>query len=786
MAERSNHHLLKVQTETKKLRAITDKDKNIKIDQIIIALRAYDKVQSQVMNLTIQNSNQKALELSTTKSKEYVVKSRALISEIVNYNDEIMHEATLLSDVRYKEVFYRLLIVFSTIYIFIIYFYFITYKHIKVKLDTVYTKIEIIKTGKFEDDNEESTTRDELGLIVSALTDAIKRLKINSIEFKSQSWIKEGVNTLNKKLGTETEAVEVSQKSIDFLCTYLNAGIGSLYIFDEKTEMLNQYANYAYVQREEIRKNFALGEGTVGQVARQKSPIQLRNIKRTQLLIDTGTTSEPPLNTYTFPLIYQNKLFGVIELGSSEIFDANAAEFFSLANEIIATALSSSKQSKKVQVLLQETQSKNKNIEEASIQMQEQQQQLEEANAQMEEQQKQLEEKNIILEESQVALDKRAKDLEVSGKYKSEFLANMSHELRTPLNSIILLSDMLQDDLFGHLDKEEIKKASIIHNSGNELLRLINDVLDLSKVEAGKMDIIVDAFQSSAFKEELGTEFDHQATEKNLEFITSDNYKGIIYSDRDRLAQVVRNLISNALKFTKQGTISLDIQNAENNNIKISVSDTGIGISNDKLNSIFEAFQQADGGTSRTYGGTGLGLSISKELAHMLGGKISVTSKINEGSTFSLIIPNMNDNTDNIQEVGNLQKVNINDIDLSGSKILVADDDIRNIYVLSEVLGSKGAETITANNGKEAVETLDAHSDIDVILMDIMMPVMDGYEATKIIKSNAKTKNIPIIAVTSKAMAEDQVKALEAGCDDYITKPLKMDVLLGIVKSWIK
>ena len=578
----------------------------------------------------------------------------------------------------------------------------------------------------------------------------------------------------------------MSQKSIDFLCTYLNAGIGSLYIFDEKTEMLNQYANYAYVQREEIRKNFALGEGTVGQVARQKSPIQLRNIKRTQLLIDTGTTSEPPLNTYTFPLIYQNKLFGVIELGSSEIFDANAAEFFSLANEIIATALSSSKQSKKVQVLLQETQSKNKNIEEASIQMQEQQQQLEEANAQMEEQQKQLEEKNIILEESQVALDKRAKDLEVSGKYKSEFLANMSHELRTPLNSIILLSDMLQDDLFGHLDKEEIKKASIIHNSGNELLRLINDVLDLSKVEAGKMDIIVDAFQSSAFKEELGTEFDHQATEKNLEFITSDNYKGIIYSDRDRLAQVVRNLISNALKFTKQGTISLDIQNAENNNIKISVSDTGIGISNDKLNSIFEAFQQADGGTSRTYGGTGLGLSISKELAHMLGGKISVTSKINEGSTFSLIIPNMNDNTDNIQEVGNLQKVNINDIDLSGSKILVADDDIRNIYVLSEVLGSKGAETITANNGKEAVETLDAHSDIDVILMDIMMPVMDGYEATKIIKSNAKTKNIPIIAVTSKAMAEDQVKALEAGCDDYITKPLKMDVLLGIVKSWIK
>jgi CheY-like chemotaxis protein len=642
-------------------------------------------------------------------------------------------------------------------------------------------------------------------------------------------------------------------------------------------------------------------------------------------------------------------------------------------------------------------------------------------------------------------------------------LANMSHELRTPLNSIILLSDMLQDDIFGHLDDEEIKKVSIIHSSGNELLRLINDVLDLSKIEAGKMDIIVDSFESSTFNEEVEAQFEHQAEEKNLEFTTSDSYKGIIYSDRDRLAQIVRNLISNALKFTKQGTISLDIQSVKNNSIKISVSDTGIGISDDKLRSIFEAFQQADGSTSRIYGGTGLGLSISKELVHMLGGEISVKSSINEGSTFSLIIPNMDKDTnqdkDNLKQIGNLKKVelkesnnfnikniddrelvtavdkvfliieddkkfagilrekinksneyaliafngedglqlakeydvkgvlldlglpdmngidvlkefkmnpslrkipvyvisgeekakqtlehgaigyhmkpvarddishaiekinsfnekkvkdlllvenddaqrealleftqsgsvkstgvsskyealreldkgiydgiiidlglsdgngyeiceyikenniqipiiiytgknlsaeeeqklrqytdtiviktvasqirlleevdifmhrvkvknkdkiqNINDIDLSGTKILVADDDIRNIYVLSEALGSKGAKIITANNGKEAVDSLDAHSDIDVILMDIMMPVMDGYEATKIIKSNAKTKDIPIIAVTAKAMAEDRIKAIEAGCDDYISKPLKMDILLGIVKSWI-
>jgi signal transduction histidine kinase/DNA-binding response OmpR family regulator/CHASE3 domain sensor protein len=1090
-----NDNFLQAQKEIEKnivdLRILIDTQNLSKLEAIKTLYDRYSAVYDTIYNLTEQNLIQKATVLSATKSKNYIYKARDLISEIVNYNDKVMHQGKVLSDIRYDDAFSQLFIIFSIIFIFLVYFSFRTYIYFNAKLDAVYNKIDIIKTGRFEDTPEETESTDELGMIVNALNPTIKLLREIGVESKNQNWIKEGVNTLNKQLTTETDVVEVSKKSIDFLCGYLNAGVGSLYIFDKETETLNQYANYGYVQKEKLAKKFALGEGTVGQVACQNKPIQLRDVKQKQAFKGTGTHNNSSLNTYTFSLIHQNELFGVIELGSSEIFDLNAAEFLSLANDIITTALYFSQQSQKVKILQQETQTKNtviekanmqmqekqqkleeanaqmeeqqQQLEEANAQMEEQQQQLEEANAQMEEQQQQLEEKNINLEKSQVDLYKKAKDLELSGQYKSEFLANMSHELRTPLNSIILLSDMLQDDIFGHLDDEEIKKVSIIHSSGNELLRLINDVLDLSKIEAGKMDIIVDSFESSTFNEEVETQFEHQAEEKNLEFTTSDSYKGIIYSDRDRLAQIVRNLISNALKFTKQGTISLDIQSVKNNSIKISVSDTGIGISDDKLRSIFEAFQQADGSTSRIYGGTGLGLSISKELVHMLGGEISVKSSINEGSTFSLIIPNMDKDTnqdkDNLKQIGNLKKVelkesnnfnikniddrelvtavdkvfliieddkkfagilrekinksneyaliayngedglqlakeydvkgvlldlglpdmngidvlkefkmnpslrkipvyvisgeekakqtlehgaigyhmkpvarddishaiekinsfnekkvkdlllvenddaqrealleftrsgsvkstgvsskyealreldkgiydgiiidlglsdgngyeiceyikenniqipiiiytgknlsaeeeqklrqytdtiviktvasqirlleevdifmhrvkvknkdkiqNINDIDLSGTKILVADDDIRNIYVLSEALGSKGAKIITANNGKEAVDSLDAHSDIDVILMDIMMPVMDGYEATKIIKSNAKTKDIPIIAVTAKAMAEDRIKAIEAGCDDYISKPLKMDILLGIVKSWI-
>ena len=1013
----------------------------------------YVNVNEDIYHLSRVNSNQQATDLSTTKSKEYIARASDLISELITYNTTQMIQAKALSDERYNDTFNRLLIISSVVTIIIFYFVFLVYNYLNERLLTIYKRISIIKAGVFNDESEREREResdsenDELGLIGLSLFQAIKLLKENTIAAQDENWIKEGLNGLSNQLITQNNPLEVSRIAVNYLCSYLKAGIGSVYVFDENEGVLNQYANYAFVQREEISNRFKLGEGTVGQVALQQSPIQLKNIHRSQLIIDTGTTSEPPLNTYTFPLLYKNALYGVIELGSSELFDSKSATLFTQSQELIATALYQAKQNKQVAMLLEDTELKSKELQKFNAQMEEQQQQLEVTNAQMEEQQQQLKEKNLILEEAQVTLDKRAEDLALSGKYKSEFLANMSHELRTPLNSIILLSEMLLEDKLGHLDQEEIKKASIIHHSGNELLRLINDVLDLSKIEAGKMELIVDAFESSTFNEEITSQFQHQAQEKNLHFTTSDSYKGIIYSDKDRLAQVVRNLISNALKFTTDGTISLDIKPADNDRINISVSDTGIGISDDKLTSIFEAFQQADGGTSRQYGGTGLGLSISKELTRMLGGELSVKSKTTEGSTFTIIIPNMkskqnhtitlknneiiNDDrnlitklekvfliieddmdfahtlkeilnqknehalvalnaedglqlaqeynvkgvlldlglpdmngidllkafkmTPNLRkipvyvisgkdqekktaeygaigysykpmankDIGNVvdqintfyekkvkdllvveddeiqrealvqfigngsvkstgvssktqalqeldkgiydgiiidlglkdgtgyeiceyikdnnlhipiiiytgkdlsadeeqhlrqytdkiviktvasqqrlleevdifmhrvniqhqvKRHNIQDIDLSGRTILVADDDIRNIYVLSEALAAKGAEIITANNGKQAIEKLNTNNNIDLILLDVMMPIMDGYETATTIKNNAKTKDIPIIAITAKAMKEDRQKALDAGCDDYMSKPLNMDILLGIIKSWM-
>mgnify|MGYP000007254641 FL=1 len=906
-------------------------------------------------------------------------------------------------------------------------------------------------------------------------------------------WIQSGIVGLNEILLGDNDIAATSSKTISYLGYYLNAGVGALYVYDSSEEVLSLHASYAYVQRENLSNKFKLGEGTVGQVALQKSPILLKNIQRSQLTIDTGTSSEPPLNTYTYPLLYKDEIYGVIELGSNEVFNAKILEFFEATNGIIATALYSAIANKKVKVLLNESRVQNENIQKTNVEMEEQQQQLEEANSQMAEQQQQLEEansqmqeqqqqlkesnsqmeeqqvllkeKNLVLEQSKFDLDKRAEDLALSSKYKSEFLANMSHELRTPLNSIILLSEMIHEDKFGHLDKEEIKKASIIHNSGNELLRLINDVLDLSKVEAGMLEVIVDEFDSSTFLDEIFVQFEHQAIEKNLELMVNDTYKGTLISDKHRLSQILRNLISNSLKFTKEGSICIDLKTNEEDKIQIQVRDTGIGIPSDKLRSIFEAFQQAEGGTSREYGGTGLGLSISRELSQILGGNISVSSELEKGSTFTIVIPNLKkdkkegkteavveakvkisefidrqeaqksdlaDDSDIITaadkpfliieddeqfasilrdrinekneyvlisttgqeginlakeydvkgvllDLGlpdmngidvlkefktnlNLRKIpvyiisgtekdilshengaigysqkplqkndiieviekintfndktvkdlliveddenqrealleyigngtvkskgvdskivaikeidkgiydgividlglkdgsgydiceyiyennldipiiiytgkelskeeeiklrkytdtiviktvssqkrlldevdifmhrvkvgkkgkaqNVTSISLKEKKVLIVDDDIRNIYVLSQALSSKGAKILTADNGRVAIEVLNENDDIDIILMDIMMPIMDGYEATKIIKSNLKTQHIPVIAVTAKAMDHDKQKTLDAGCDDFISKPLKMDILLGIVKSWLE
>jgi len=667
------------------------------------------------------------------------------------------------------------------------------------------------------------SAKDEIGTMSKAVNTGIAKTRDNIEKNDIDTWIKNGVNELNQVLINLKSVHEVSTESINFISRYIDAGVGVFYVYEKRDDKLVQYSSFAHVVRDELSTSFKMGEGVIGQVAFQKQPILLKNIKKDESLITTGTVTQSSFNTYTFPLVYSDTLFGVIELGSFEEFKKETIEFLDVVNRIICISLSTAIQANKVQELLENTKVANAELErkqlelqEANAQMEEQQVQLEEANANMEEQQQQLEEANANMEEQQQQLkiseqnlklqnqqleetkreiEKKAEELSQSGRYKSEFLANMSHELRTPLNSIILLSSLLQKNSKQTLSNDDIKKAKTIFESGNELLRLINDILDLSKVESGKMQVIIDNFKSGDLLRQMKDTFDFTASDKGLSFEIVDEYNGVIHSDKDRISQIIRNLVSNAFKFTKEGSITLKVEPSKDlsKNFRISVIDTGIGIAKEKQNVIFKAFTQADGGTSREYGGTGLGLSISRELSKLLGGYISLESIENEGSSFSIDLPNLS--SEDIEQIENEKNVEIevksnvepkikanvktsscsianDDRDLlkddSKEAYLIIDDDVTFTEVVYDEIKKNGSLALVAYDGTTGLELANKYN-IKGIMLDLTLPDMDGVDILKELKSSTKTRHIPVHIISSK---DKNHETLELGAIGYLQKPV--------------
>jgi signal transduction histidine kinase/CheY-like chemotaxis protein len=418
------------------------------------------------------------------------------------------------------------------------------------------------------------------------------------------------------------------------------------------------------------------------------------------------------------------------------------------------------------------------------------------------EQNRDIEVKNEEIELARRGLEEKATQLALSSKYKSEFLANMSHELRTPLNSMLILSRLLAENESGSLAEREVEFARTIHSAGDDLLALINDILDLSKVEAGRMELDLAAVALSDFCQDAERAFRPYAEQKGLSFGVEIDpaLPASIVSDAQRLGQVVKNLLSNAFKFTDLGGVTLSIGlspapvTSGNSSLRgaaslicFTVTDTGVGIPEDKVNLIFEAFQQADGTTSRKYGGTGLGLSISRELAHLLGGDLWVESEPRQGSRFSLRLPLGPDlggpTVDGAGEA--TQPGRLGEAPLRGRKVLVIDDDVRTGFALTAMLEQYGMKVVYAENGHEGIERLSQHADTDLVLLDIMMPGMDGYETAQTIRSIARFALLPIITLTAKAMQRDREKALAAGASDYIAKPVDVDQLVAMMRTWL-
>jgi CheY-like chemotaxis protein/nitrogen-specific signal transduction histidine kinase len=429
-------------------------------------------------------------------------------------------------------------------------------------------------------------------------------------------------------------------------------------------------------------------------------------------------------------------------------------------------------------------------------------------------------------------LEEKAQQLAQASQYKSEFLANMSHELRTPLNSMLLLSRLLAENPDRTLNGKQVEFAQTIHGAGSDLLALIDDILDLSKIEAGRMDVEPNEVSFADIRAYVEQAFAPQAEERGLRFDVEiePGLPSVLVTDPQRLQQILRNLVSNAVKFTDVGSVRLSIGFAADSSlytsatlraarrvIAFTVTDSGIGISDDKLSLIFDAFQQADGTTSRKYGGTGLGLSISRELARLLGGQISVRSAVGRGSTFTLFLPDVlqapsptalqltaapvsseaqprgaRSGGSVLRPLKELKDAPVPERrtspaarELDGATVLIVDDDIRNVFALTSALELQGMTVLYADNGAEGVRILSEHSEVDIVLMDAMMPDMDGNETTRAIRRNRRFAQLPVVFLTAKAMPGDRESSLAAGASDYITKPVDLDELLEVMAAWI-
>jgi signal transduction histidine kinase/CheY-like chemotaxis protein len=652
---------------------------------------------------------------------------------------------------------------------------------------------------------------------------------------RNQFWLKDGQNSLNQEIAASSSLRDMTQRSLNFLAKMLGIGKGALYIYNASNKRLELHASYAYSEKERRSGSYALGEGIIGQVGLDKEPIYMKNIKEYESYISTGVILESPINLYTFPLIFEEKIQGVIELASFDTFDDMKFEFLKEAGTIIAANVYSEIQNQKVRSLLDISEKAqmearynssqllktNQILEEHQQRLQAQSEELQQKNIQMEKNQRLMEEqtkllniKNEQLEGTRLELLKHSGDLESANKYKTQFLTNMSHELRTPLNSIILLSRLLMRNERKDLNESHVEKLEVIYNSGQELLRLINDILDLSKIEAGKMDVDNKEFNTGDLLKEVKQMFEDVAKEKEIKLMCEDLVNSRLWGDYNKISQIVRNLLSNAIKFTSKGNVCFEIKPCENSDIQIIIADTGIGVSKENLDRIFEEFHQGDGSISRNYGGSGLGLSISNKLAEVINGQIFVQSEEGKGSKFTLLLrdikiiqalnPEKGEAKASISEglvmeeaafaLSSKDKAKPHylipktkkqyTMNLVGRRILIVDDDPRNIFVLASALEDFGAEILEAENGKVALELL-KRREVDLVLMDIMMPVMDGYQVIKAIRESKTSSDVPIIAITAKSLKGDIQKCIDAGANDYISKPVEYDALMKLVKKWI-
>jgi len=644
---------------------------------------------------------------------------------------------------------------------------------------------ESVARGNFSVDVVLASEHDALG---KAMNTMVARLKDSREEIGNRDFVRNGLLGLSRAMSERKDIVEFYRKIIKFLFDYLNAQTGAIYLPLENSK----FELVAGIP--EMDEKYYLGGKLVEQVVLGKKSIFLKNSPN-----DESITSETSVTSvFVVPCFYGNTVNGVIEIGLPIVFSDVSMELLKQCANIIAVAINSVEISRQRNELLIK-------MENQSSELKKQKKELQEAN-------KKIMNRANILEKQQAEIEQKNEELRITSRFKSEFLTNMSHELRTPLSGLLILANMLAGNEEGNLSEEQVESAKVIHSSGMNLLLLINDILDLSKVEAGKLEINVEYVKLSKLRERIMREFSHVARKKLIRFVVdfSDKLPKTIQTDGRRLEQIIRNFLSNAFKFTEKGvvkvrmypptrTVTLPKSVAGKQVVAIDVSDTGMGIPDNKQELIFEAFKQADGTISRKHGGTGLGLSISKEIARLLDGEILLKSVEGKGSTFTLYIPQKLEKnigganpyfSGDVAMRENIKPVTLNTAefankfsDLQGKKVLLADDDMRSTYALSKTLNDFGLHVVLAEDEEKVMNCL-RKENVDVVLIDTMRTSVGGYEIIKTIKG--ENKKLPIIALAAQRVPEESKGAIATGVECCLSKPVNIEKLLLLLQKLFK
>ncbi|WP_326800986.1 HAMP domain-containing protein [Streptomyces sp. NBC_01788] len=826
----------------------------------------------------------------------------------------------------------------------------------------------------------------EVAELKDNINSMVESLRETTRANQEQDWLKSNLARITGLMQGHRDLPVVAELIMDELTPLVSAQYGAFYLAEdgERGPELRLVGSYGSPDDERPTR-FSFGRSLVGQAARSRRTITVDELPAGYVTISSGLGRAVPSALILLPILFEDQVLGVIELASVAAFTPVHRDFLEQLREALGVNVNTIVANARTDELLDESQRLTAELQARSAELQSQQDELQRSNAELEdkasllaEQNRDIEAKNLQIEQARQELEARAQQLSLASKYKSEFLANMSHELRTPLNSLLILAQLLAQNPSRNLTPKQVEYAGIIHSAGSDLLQLINDILDLSKVEAGKMDVTPERVSLRQLIDYVEATFQPMTTQKGLQFAvtTAAGAPADLLTDDSRLRQVLRNLLSNAVKFTEQGCVELCIEPAADDEVPggvvrggavvaFRVKDTGIGIPEQHLETIFGAFQQADGTTSRKYGGTGLGLSITREIAHLLGGAVAVDSVPGRGSTFTLFLPVTRPDFEQVlgggrapqkapaelvpaaaadretgrvlpfgdgprrrrllvveersrglltlvaesvvadvvrhgaDDTGALPTVDIItavgaqeaagalasepchcvvlDLDMpeeeasrflqalqgdsalagvpvlvhsgrrpevaraealrsrgddgsleflssldelrerialhlsaeepgdvlslvraeepqdlappvgafAGRTVLVVDDDARNLFALSGILELQGFRVLHAENGRKGIETLVGNPDVALVLMDVMMPEMDGYTATAEIRRLPRYAELPIIAVTAKAMPGDREKSLASGASDYVTKPVDTDDLIACVRHWL-